>query len=431
MRKILFVDNDRKEIDKLKKQLYSMRLVWEMVFVGSGKEALELMESTSFCVIVSDMHMAEMDGVELFDMVMKIYPGTIRIMHSGNSNSEMAKDSVRCTHQFLLKPCSPDTIKYAVERACKLQDLTKNEKLNQTVAGIKNLPSLPELYDLITKEMQSPDPSLAKVGSLISQDISLSAKILQLVNSAFFSLPWKIIDPKQATIYLGSEIVKAIVLTNHIFSSISDEAETLGFNISQMWNHSMMVGAVSGEIARSEQADKDEVEEAIIAGVLHDIGKLILLKIPNRYKEVMSFVEYTGSEFIDAEYAVMKTSHAELGAYLLGLWGIPDSVVEIVAFHHEPSALLENVLATMHNPRLKSKDNTTPTGAVLKSKSISKFTKGLTALAAVHTANALITQDNCSPGITTFPGIDMLYLKTVNLEDRLPRWVEVYNKVTN
>ncbi|MCP4266455.1 MAG: HDOD domain-containing protein [Candidatus Brocadiaceae bacterium] len=431
MRKIIFVDNDGNAIDWLKKQLYSMRLVWDMVFAGSGKEALGLMESASYDVVVSDMHMLEMDGVEFFDIVMKKYPGTVRIMHSENSDSEMAKDSVRCTHQFLVKPCSPETIKYTIERTCKLQDLTKNKKVNQTIAGIKNLPSLPKLYDLITKEMQSPDPSLAKVGSLISEDISLSAKILQLVNSAFFSLPWRIIDPKQATIYLGSEAVKAIVLTNHIFSSISDEAETLGFNISQMWNHGLMVGVISGEIARAEQAGKDEIEEAITAGVLHDIGKLILLKTPDTYKEIVSFIDYTGSDFIDAEYAVMKTSHAELGAYLLGLWGIPDSIVEIVAFHHEPSALIENILATMHNPRLKTKDNTTPTGGVLKSRSINKFIKGLTALAAVHTANALITQNNCPPGITTFPGIDMLYLKTVNLEDRLPRWVEVYDKIKN
>ncbi len=429
MRKILFVDNDKKVTGKLKKQLYSMQTVWDMVFVGSGKKALELMENTSYDVVVSDMHMPEMDGVELFDIVMKRYPGTVRIMHSENSDSELAKDSVRCTHQFLLKPCASETIKYAIERTCKLQDLTKNEILNQTIAGIENLPSLPELYNLITKEMQSIDPSLAEVGSLVSQDISLSAKILQFVNSAYFSLPRKIIDPKQATIYLGSEIVKAIVLTNHIFSSFADEVLTFGFNITQMWHHSIMVGVVSGEIARAEKAEKEEVEEAIIAGVLHDIGKLILLKVPEKYKEIMRFVEYTGSDFVDAEYAVMKTSHAELGAYLLGLWGIPDRVVEIVAFHHEPSMLIENVLTSIYNPSVKSKGITTPTGGVIKSRSVNKFVKGLTALAAVHATNALIKQSNYSSGITTFPGIDVLYLKTLNLVDRLPEWKECYNKV--
>lgn len=429
MRKILFIDNDKSEINRLKKQLHSMRIVWDMNFAENGKEALKLMEYDSYDVIVSDMNMHEMNGVELFDIVMKRYPGTVRIIHSENSDSELVKKSVKNTHQYLLKPCEPDTIKYTIERTCKLQDLTKNRKLNQTINGISNLPSLPELYNLITKEMQSPDPSLAKVGYLISQDISLSAKILQLVNSAFFSLPLKIIDPKQATVYLGSEVIKAIVLTNHIFSSFAGEAANLGFNISKMWNHSMMVGVLSGEIVRAENAEKGEVEEAVIAGVLHDIGKLILLKVPEKYKEIMSFVEYTGSDIVDAEYAVMKTSHAELGAYLLGLWGIPDSVVEIVAFHHEPSLLIENVLASVHNPYISAREITTPTGGTIRTRSVNKFIKGLTALAAVHVANAFITGNNYSSGITTFPGIDTLYLKKLNLETRLPKWQESYDKI--
>ncbi len=430
MKKILFVDNDKNAIDKLQKQLNSMREIWDMAFVESGKDALVLMEDTSYGVVVSDMHLSEMNGVEFFDSVMKMYPGTVRIMYSENSDSEMARDSVRCTHQFLFKPCDPETLKYTIERTCKVQDLTKNKMLKRIVAGIRNLPSLPELYNVITKEMQSSDPSLAKVGSLISQDMSLSAKILQFVNSAYFSLPKKIVDPEQATIYLGSEVVKAIVLTNHVFSSFEDEAASLGVNVKQMWDHSMNVGLLSGEIVRTEQAEKGEVEDALIAGVLHDIGKLILLKVPEKYREVMNFVEYTGSDFVDAEYAVMKTSHAELGAYLLGLWGIPDSVVEIVAFHHEPSALIENVLASACNSSVKSKEITTPTGGVLKSKSVNKYIHGLTALAAVHTANALITRNNGHSGITTFPDVDMLYLKTLDLGDRLPIWKEDFEKST-
>ena len=430
MRNILFVDQDRNVIDRLKKQLSSMRAVWDMVFVESGMDALKLLESASYDVVVSEMHIPDMDGVEFFNIVMEMYPGTVRIMHSEILESERTQSPAKYTHQFLLKPCTPEVIKYTIERTCKLQDLTRNEKLNRLITGIKNLPSPPKIYNLIIKEMQSPDPSLADIGSLISQDISLSAKIIQFVNSAYFSLPRKIVDPKQATIYLGSEVVKALVLSNHVFSSFENEAETLGFNITQLWKHSMMVGLLSGEIASIENAKKNEVEEAIIAGVLHDIGKLILLKAPEKYREIMDVVEFTGSEILDAEYAVMKTSHAELGAYLLGLWGIPDSVVEIVAFHHEPSTLIENVLATIHDPNVNAKDNTTPTGGILKSRSVKIFVKGLTALAAVHAANAFIIQNNCTPEITSFPGIDMLYLEKVNLENRLPKWVECYNKVT-
>ncbi len=191
-----------------------------------------------------------------------------------------------------------------------------------------------------------------------------------------------------------------------------------------------MVGILAAEIARAESAETGEVEEALIAGMLHDIGKLILLKIPGKYKEVEDFVDYTGSDFVDAEYAVVKTSHAELGAYLLGLWGIPDNIVEIVAFHHKPSTLIENVFAIMSSASDNGKDKLTPTGGVLESGSTVKFIKGLTALASVHAANALMMEKDFSPDTTKFSHVDMLYLKTLDLSDQLPKWVECYKRVT-
>lgn len=430
MRKIIFVDNDKKVIQRLKKQLYPMRFEWEMEFVRSGKDALEFMGNSSVNAVVSDLHLPDMDGVKFFEIVMELYPGTVRIVHSDNSDKALSIESVKCTHQFLLKQSNADTIKYTIERTCKLQDLLKNKELIDTVSGISNLPSLPELYDLITREMLTSRPSIKKVGNLISQDVSLSAKILQLVNSAYYSLPRRIIDPRQATIYLGTEIIKAIVLTNHVFSTFSDDAESLGFNIAGMWSHSLLIGILAAEIARAESAESSEVEEALIAGMLHDIGKLILLRVPDKYKEVVSFVDYTGSSFVDAEYAVVKTSHAELGAYLLGLWGIPDSIVEIVAFHHKPSTLIENVFATMSSSSDNGKDKTTPTGGILESGSTVKFIKGLTALASVHAADALTMEKDCSLDTTEFSYVDMLYLKTLGLSERLPEWVECYNKVS-
>ncbi len=425
MKNILFIANDKNANENLKKQLHSMRTVWDMSFVESAKDALTLMEGAFYDVVVSEMNMPEMNGIELFDTIIQRNPETVRIMYSENTDSKLMGASVRCTHQLLLKPCSPDTIKYSIERTCKLQDLTNNETLKQIITGIRNLPSLPRLYNLITKEMQAADPSLAKIGALISQDISLSAKILQLVNSAYYSIPQKINDPEQATIYLGSEVVKTVVLSNHVFSSFAEDAEALGVDIAQMWDHSMQVGVIAGVIARAEQAEKDEVEDAMISGVLHDIGKLILLKAPNKYKEIMRFMDYTGSDFVDAEYAILKTSHAEMGAYLLGLWGIPDGVVEIVAFHHRPSSLIENVLEAVCNSSRKTKNISTPTGGVLKTKSVNEYIKGLTALAAVHTANTLVNK-KASPSEDT-ADIDMLYLKTLKLEDRLPIWEDAFS----
>jgi putative nucleotidyltransferase with HDIG domain len=430
MRRILFVDDDQKVIQKLNGMLHPMRNEWEMEFVGSGKDALKFMEKSSFDIVVSDMHMPEMDGVKLLGIVMERYPETVRIILSGHSDIELALRSVKCTHQCLMKPCDAETMIYTIERTCKLQDLLRNETLIKTVTGIKDLPSLPRLYSLIINEMQSPDPSFKKVGYIVSQDVSMSAKILQLVNTAYFGLPRKITDPQQAATYLGIETLKALILSIHVFSSFTEEAELLGFSLEEMWRHNLMVSRLAKEIARAESSENIVAEEALVAGILHDIGKLILLKVPEQYREVMSFIEKTGSDFVEAEYSVMKTSHAELGAYLLGLWGIPDSIVEIIAFHHEPSKLIESVFTTLNKPSDKVVGKTKPTGGILKSRSTRKFLKGLTALTAVHVANALVKQKDCSPDTTTFPFADMLYLRTLNLADKLPEWLECYSKAT-
>ncbi len=174
-----------------------------------------------------------------------------------------------------------------------------------------------------------------------------------------------------------------------------------------------MVGRLARDIARAETDDGEVVEEAMIAGMLHDIGKLILLKVPRQYKKVMVLIEKSGCNFVEAEYTVMKTSHAELGAYLLGLWGIPDNVVEPIAFHHNPSKLLENMFIV---------PNKIPREASGKA-------KGFTALTAVHMANALMMQENYNFDIAYSPYVDMLYLRTLNLTDRLPEWADCYNEV--
>jgi putative nucleotidyltransferase with HDIG domain len=410
MRKILFVDNDAKEIKRLKKMLRPIRHEWEMEFAVNGEEALGFMAKFPFDVIVSDMHLPGISGVELLDTVMERHPETVRIIHSEHSDRKMVLQSARPAHQFLMKPCNAETMKCTIERVCKLQDLLRSETLRKIVTGIKDLPSLPRLYGLIINEMQLSASSLKKVGHIISQDVSMSAKILQLVN---FGLPQKIVDPQQATVYLGIDKLKALVLSIHVFSSFAEDAELCGFSIADVQKHSMMVARLAQDIARAETDDGKVVEEAMIAGMLHDIGKLILLKVPRQYKKVMDIIEKNGCDFVEAEYIVMKTSHAELGAYLLGLWGIPDNVVEAVAFHHNPSKLLENMFIA---------PNKTP-------RKVSGKAKGFTTLTAVHMANALMMQENCNSDIIYSPYVDMLYLRTLNLTNKLPEWIDCYNEV--
>ncbi len=422
MRKILFVDNDQDTTQKSKKMFSTMCPDWEIDTTASGEEALAFMAKSSFDVIVSDIRIQEMDGIELLSTVSKLYPETVRIIHSEFSDLR----STMIVHQFLMKPCCVETMKNTIVRTCKLRDLLRDKTLRRVVTGIKNLPSLPSLYNLIVEEMQSPEGSLKKVGYLISQDVSMSAKILQLVNSAFFALPRKIADPQQASVFVGTETLKSLVLSIHVFSSLTKDAELCGFSPVKMWRHSLRTGRLAGDIARAEKADGKVVEEAVIAGMLHDIGKLILLKIPQKYKEVMELIEKTGCTDAEAEFSVMEASHSELGAYLLGLWGLPVNVVESVAFHHKPSKLIERMFLLSPEEAKDDSDSVKTNEVDLKLQPIEKHSTEFTALTAVHVANAMTTQGNCSSDTTAFPYLDMLYLETLELTDKIPEWIELY-----
>ncbi len=426
MKRILFIDDDPKVLRGLRRALATIHHEWDVEFAMSGEEALNLMSKSLFDVVVTDTRMPKMNGVELLNTVMERYPDTVRIILSGHTDKEMIMNSLNCTHQFLAKPCNPETIRYTIERACRLRDLLMDKALRKIVTGIKELHSLPTLYGMIVKEMQSPDASLKKVGYIISQDVSMSAKILQIVNSAFFGLSQKIVDPQQAAVYLGIDTLKAIVLSIHVFSSFTEDAELCGFPLAKMWRHSLRTSKLARGIASAEMADGKIVEEAMIAGMLHDIGKLILLKVRRQYKKVVEFIEKNGCDPVEAEYTVMKTSHAELGAYLLGLWGIPDNIVEAVAFHHNPSKLIEDMFIMSNESSRKDLGKTKTKDVNLKPQSVKRYSAGFSALTAVHIANALMMQENISSDTSFFPYLDMLYLRTLNLTDKLPEWVELY-----
>ncbi len=188
----------------------------------------------------------------------------------------------------------------------------------------------------------------------------------------------------------------------------------------------MRTGRLAADIARSEKADRNVIGVAMIGGMLHDIGKMILLKMPRKYNEVMELVKTTDCSFAEAEYTVMGASHTELGAYLLGLWGLPCDVIETVAFHHNPSKLIEGMSITPNESTKGDPDKTESKDVDSESQSEEEKSNELIALTSVHIANALSMQENCSPD-TPCQYVDMSYLKKLGLADKLPEWIELYN----
>ncbi len=395
-KKILFVDDEPSVLSGLKRMLRGMRAEWDMSFVESGEKALDLLEKDRFDVIVSDMRMPGMDGAELLTLVMKRYPEVVRIVLSGHSDREMILRSVRPAQQYLSKPCDAETLKSTVTRACALRDLLVEDSLKRVVSQMDSLPSLPKLYQEIMAEIQSEDPSIQKVGEIIAKDVGMTAKILQLVNSAFFGMPRHIENPQQAVTLLGLETVKALVLSVQIFSQFDGTKIPKKF-LEGLWHHSMATGSYVRQILKTEEVGKNLADDTYMAAVLHDVGKLILAaSFSDRYRELIKKSRENRLPIRYLEMEEFGTTHAEVGAYLMGLWGLPDAIVEALAFHHR-----------------------------LPQCPVQRFAP----LIAVHVASALEHQANNEEQIDYSEELDTEHLNRLELADRLDPWKEACNEI--
>jgi HD-like signal output (HDOD) protein len=365
-----------------------MRKDWEMAFVNGGREALEAIDKQAFDIVVTDMRMPGMDGAELLEGVKKRSPQTLRMILSGQSDRETILRAVNPTHQYLSKPCEGEELKARLLRAFALKDLLENPELKGLVSRLHSLPSLPALYFELTEELSSEEPSLGRIGKLISADMAMTAKILQLANSAFFGLRCQVSKASHAVELLGLDNVRALVLSTHIFSkfetSLFDESD-----LQYMWEHSLAAGSYAKRIALLEHADSGFVDECFTAALLHDAGKLIIASVAGeKYKAVLQLVRAGGKGLVDAEREVMGCTHAEAGAYLFGLWGLPIPLIEAVAWHHKP---LESTQT--------------------------KFS----ALAAVHVASVYHEQKTSSCMKDTTP-INHDFLSQIGCSDREKQW---------
>jgi HD-like signal output (HDOD) protein len=293
------------------------------------------MEQETFDIVVTDMRMPVMTGAQLLEEVKRRYPECSRIILSGQADPDTIMRAVDPTHQYLAKPCNTSELKKRLVRAFAVRGL-KNPELQAVVSGLEALPSLPALYMEVTSELENREPSIARIARLISEDMAMTAKMLQLVNSAFFGLRSRVSDPIQAVQMLGLDTLRALLLETHVLEKF--RSDILGQpEITYLWKHSFAVARFAKGIAAFEKADRQMIDDCFTAGLLHDSGKLILSSaMGNKYKTVLDLVRKDARTLIDAEAEVLGCNHAEVAAYLLGLWGLPESVIEGVAQHHDP-----------------------------------------------------------------------------------------------
>ncbi len=333
-KKILFVDDEPNILSGLKRMLRPMRKDMDFHFADGGAQALDILAKEDIQVIVSDMKMPGMDGAALLAAVQEKYPQVIRVMLSGQADVDMILKTMGVVHQFLHKPSDPDTLKRVLTRACALQGLMFNEHLRALVSSLGSLPSLPSLYAQLLEVIKDPNYALGSVATIIEQDIAMSAKVLQLVNSAFFGVSNRVGSPAHAVKLLGLDTIKALVLCTGVFSELKPAVHKT-YSIKALWSHSVGVAAFAKTIAMAETDCKEAIADSFIAGIIHDIGKLLLFnKVQDKYIQAVEIARERQCLLVDAEQQVFSADHGDVGGYLIGVWGLSTPVVEAIAFHH-------------------------------------------------------------------------------------------------
>jgi HD-like signal output (HDOD) protein len=345
---VLFVDDEPKVLQGLERMLRPLRHEWTMHFAGSGEEALRVLGQQRIDILVTDMRMPHMNGVELMQQVVDRHPAVIRMALSGHAERDVVIKAVHLAHQYLSKPCDGDLIKDKLGQAVRLRRLMACPRLQSMLASVTSLRTVPAIYAEITAELQSSNPSVARVAEIVARDPAITAKVLQLINSAYFGLRAYVSDPARAVQLLGLETVRALVLSTHVYGQFEQPGVT---NPAELWQHSIRTARAAKTIARRLKLAEREANEAFAAGLLHDVGKLVLAETMPSYGDVTHAAVADGISLAEAERHVFGTTHAEVAAYLFGLWGLSYGIVEAIAWHHAPSeagTLVPSPLTAVH-----------------------------------------------------------------------------------
>jgi len=333
--RVMFVDDEPHILHGIRRSMSDMEDEWDMVLCASGQEALDLMATEAFDVVVTDMRMPRMDGAELLNTVRKLHPGTIRLILSGYADSDSVLRTIGPAHAYLAKPCDADALRDAIRRQIALRALLNSPRLRATLAGLTNLPSLPDVFLRLQAELLSRSSSAKSIADIIGADLAMTAEILKLTNSAYFSTSGAAATPLHAVRLLGVEIIQALVLKVGVFRQFSGKPEMAPI-LESLTAHSLAVADLAERIAVAEGADIALGKAARIAAMLKDIGSVVLFDAhPNEYHAMLSQVG-PAHPLNSLEEAKFGASHALIGAYLLGLWGFCDTIVEAIIYCCHP-----------------------------------------------------------------------------------------------
>jgi HD-like signal output (HDOD) protein len=381
---VVIVDDERQVLAALRLTLRRERERYELRFCERGEEALLIVRQEPVDVLIADLRMPGMSGLQLLQHVQREHPGVARVVFSGETRDEALR-VVPFAHQFLAKPCAPELFRAVLQRASALRDALGNPEMLSALGGVDRLPSPPSTYLELSRLLALPEIDVGRVAALVGRDPAMAARVLQLGNSAFFASPRPLRSIREAIQRLGLTTIQTLVAAVDVTTSVG-ASRVPGFSTARLQAHAVATSLLCRQIAPFQLRD-----EAAVAGVLHDVGVLALAV--TRPNELAAVLELQGRERMrpcNAERAVLGFTHAALGGYLLGLWGLPIKLVEAVLGHDEPS----------------------------------RFDAcGIDTATVVHVADGLATA--AAYDLDPLDLIDVAHLRRLNMDQCLPDWMRI------
>ncbi len=389
--KLLFVIGDFDCQQRFECLLMPLEQTWCMTHVETAAEAYAALTTGVFDVIIADARLPEMNGDAFLQSVLERFTVPVHILLCTQAIPLLTAQAGSNGYHTLSRDCTEEQFRRKIEHALLLRRLLASESFRTLVAQVRALPGLPKLYLQMVRELNVPDVSLQRIGKIIEQDAGMSARVLKLVNSAAYGLAQPVISPALAVSLLGTQVVKSIVLLLDVFVQF-DRIRTVlpEFSLEAFQEHCLTVCRYARKLAEGKQGDSALIELLMTASLLHDIGKLVLvMNFPEQYRAVLACTRERQVADWVTEQEIFGVTHADIGAYLLGLWGLPDDIVQTCAFHHRP--------------RLCTADDQH-------------------ALRLLHVANGF-SHEALHPGAVSIEGIlDEKYLEEQHVLHLLPNW---------
>jgi DNA-binding NarL/FixJ family response regulator len=310
---VLFVDDETRILDGLKRALHARRVAWDLRFAAGGSAALEAMEQAPADLVVSDMRMPGIDGATLLAMVRERWPASIRIILSGQSDAEAGLQAVRIVHQFLNKPCDPSVLEAVIEQAVRNTHRIPDARLRARAGSLGALAARPCSRTALERILADPQANVAAALPVIATDAALAAKVLQLTGTSFFVRPHPFVDLETAVACLGVEALRTLA-ASHVFGSDAFPETGLGPWLEE--HHARAVRAARAGRERSDEPALGGVD--YLRGLFADLGSLVLASASGTAPDARSSDDRDFSSVL-------------LGAYLLGIWGVSPTIVEAVA----------------------------------------------------------------------------------------------------